>query len=268
MWVVVCLWSVIFARTKVTRFLQLSIKSTLSLNTVYGKYCTHRNPRIYNISYVSRGNGKFMVLHTLTYSIFRFVVSQFTLCIYQSCANLKVSREYCKRYSSISVKDNEMICNQCLYMSCACVIKQTLNCSFWTIQYTCFVISSIMSKLCLLFRPNGAWTDGTNLSLIDEVAMIKWVIWESYISQTSLVTYVFNCTFQVTIMWRTIKKSLKKILRQLLLLRNHLNWFGKTKRTRKHVWLRLWLVQNLFFWRASPWKVLLWFEWALSRNNW
>ena len=49
-----------------------------------------------------------MVLHTLTYSIFQFVVSQFTLCIYQSCANLKVSREYCKCYSSISVKDNEM----------------------------------------------------------------------------------------------------------------------------------------------------------------
>ena len=109
MWVVVCLWSVIsFARTKVTRFLQLSIKSTLSLNTVYGKYCTHRNPRIYNIYCVSRGNGKSMVLYTLTYSIFQFVVSQFTLCIYQSCANLEVSREYCKRYSSIYVKDNEM----------------------------------------------------------------------------------------------------------------------------------------------------------------
>ena len=107
-------------------------------------------------------------------------------------------------------------------MSCACVIKQTLNCSFWTIQYTCFVISSIMSKLYLLFRPNGAWTNGTNLSLIDEVAMIKWVIWESEISQTSLVTYVFYCTFEVTIMWRTIEKSLKKNLRQLLLLRNHL----------------------------------------------
>ena len=99
-------------------------------------------------------------------------------------------------------------------------IKQTLNYSFCTIQYTCFVISSIMSKLCLLFRPNVAWTDGTNLSLIDEVAMIKWV--ENYISQTSLVTYVFYCTFQVTLMWRTIEKSLKKILRQLLLLRNHL----------------------------------------------
>ena len=114
------------------------------------------------------------------------------------------------------------ICNQCFFMPCAGVIKQTLNYSFWTMQYTCFVISSVMSKLCLLFRPNVAWTDGRNLSLIDEVAMIKWVTWENYISQTSLVTYVFYCTFQVTIMWRTIEKKLKKILRQLLLLRNHL----------------------------------------------
>ena len=73
-----------------------------------------------------------------------------------------------------------------------------------------------------MFRPNVAWTDGTNLSLIDEVAMIKWVTSESYISRTSLVTYVFYCTFQLTIIWRTIEKSLKKILRQLLLLRNHL----------------------------------------------
>ena len=108
-------------------------------------------------------------------------------------------------------------------MSCAGVIKQTSNYSFWTIQYTCFVVSRAMSSLCLQFRPKVAWTDGTNLSLIDEVAMIKWVTWESYISQTSLVTYVFYCTFQLTIMWRTIEKSLKKILRQLLLLRNHLN---------------------------------------------
>ena len=38
----------------------------------------------------------------------------------------------------------------------------------------------------------------------------------------SSVTYVFYSTFQVTIMWRTIEESLKKILRQLLLLRNHL----------------------------------------------
>ena len=106
-------------------------------------------------------------------------------------------------------------------MSCAGVIKQTLNYSFWTVRYTCFVIWSNVSKLCLLFRPNVAWTDGTNLSLIDEVAMIKWVT-ESYLSQTSLVTYVFYCTFQLTVMWRTIEKNLKKILRQLLLLRNHL----------------------------------------------
>ena len=83
-----------------------------------------------------------------------------------------------------------------------------------------------MSKLCLLFRPNAAWTDGTNLSLIDEVAMIKWVTWENYISQTSLVTYFFYSTFQVTIMWRTIEESFKKILRQLLLLRNHLKPFS------------------------------------------
>ena len=111
-------------------------------------------------------------------------------------------------------------------MSCASVIKQTLNYPFWTIQYTCFIISSIMSKLCLQFRPSVAWTDGTNLSLIDEVAIIKlWVTWEGYISQTSLVTYVFYCTFEVTIMWGTIEKSLKKILRQLLLLRNHLKNF-------------------------------------------
>ena len=113
-------------------------------------------------------------------------------------------------------------------MSCAGVIKQALNYSFWTIQYTCFVISSIMSKLCLLLRPNVAWTNGTNLSLIDEVAMIKWVTWESYISQTSLVTYVFYCTFQLTIMWRAIEKNLKKILRQLLLLRNHLNNYSSS----------------------------------------
>ena len=81
-----------------------------------------------------------------------------------------------------------------------------------------------MSKLCLLFRPNAAWTDGKNLSLIDEVAMIKWATWENIISQTSLVTYVFYSTFQlqVIIMWRTIEESLKKILRQILLLRNHL----------------------------------------------
>ena len=118
------------------------------------------------------------------------------------------------------------ICNQCLFTLCAGVIKQTLNYSFSTIQYTCFIISSIMSKLCLLFWLNKAWTDGTNLSLIDEVAMIKWVTWENYIYQTSLVTYVFYCTFQVTIMWRTIEKSLKKILRQLLLLRNHLKVAG------------------------------------------
>ena len=103
------------------------------------------------------------------------------------------------------------ICKQCLFMSCAGVIKQALNHSFWTLQYTCFVISSIMSKLCLLLRPNIAWTNGTNLSLIDEVAMIKWVTWESYISQTSLVTYVFYCTFQVTIMWKKLGKRLKKI---------------------------------------------------------
>ena len=118
------------------------------------------------------------------------------------------------------------ICNQCLFMVCAGlmfnVFKQTLNYAFSTIQYTCFVISSIMSKLCLFFRPYVAWTDGTNLSLIDKVAIIKWVTWENYISQTSLVTYVFYSTFQVTIMWTTIEKSLKKILRQLLLLRNHL----------------------------------------------
>ena len=61
-----------------------------------------------------------------------------------------------------------------------------------------------------------------NLSLIDEVAMIKWVTWENYISQTSVVTYVFYSTFQGTISWRTIEESLKKILQQLLLLRNHL----------------------------------------------
>ena len=84
-------------------------------------------------------------------------------------------------------------------------------------------LSSVMSKLCLLFRPNVAWTNGTNLSLIDEVAMIKWVTWENYISQTSSVTYVFYCTFQVTTIWRTMEKKLNKILRQLLLLRNHLN---------------------------------------------
>ena len=111
---------------------------------------------------------------------------------------------------------------QSLFMSCAGVIKQTLKYFFWTIQYTCFVISSSMSKLCLLFRPSVAWIDGANLSLIDEVAMIKWVTWESYISQTSLVTYVFYCTFQVTIVWETIEKNLKKILQQLVLLRNHL----------------------------------------------
>ena len=73
------------------------------------------------------------------------------------------------------------ICNQCFFMPCTGVIKQTLNYSFWIIQYTCFVISSVMSKLCLLFRPNVAWTDGTNLSLIDEAAMIKWVTWENYL---------------------------------------------------------------------------------------
>jgi len=117
------------------------------------------------------------------------------------------------------------IWNQCLFMSCAGVIKQTLNYSFSTLQYTWFVISSIMSRLCLLFQPNAAWTEGTNLSLIDEVAMNKWVTWENYISQTSLVTYVFYSTFQVTIMWRTFEESLKKILRQLLLLRNHLKIF-------------------------------------------
>ena len=100
------------------------------------------------------------------------------------------------------------ISNQCLFMSCTGVIKQTLNYSFWIIQYTCFVISSIMSKLCLLFWPNVAWTDRTNLSSIDEVAMFKWVTWESYIFQTSLVTFVFSSTFQLTIMWRTtIEKS-------------------------------------------------------------
>ena len=117
------------------------------------------------------------------------------------------------------------VCNQHLFTSCAVVIKQTINYSFWSIQYAYFVISSIISKLCLLFRSNVATADGTNLSLIDEVTMIKWVTWESYISQMSLVTYVFYCTFQVTIMWRTIEKSLKKILRQLLLLRNHLNFY-------------------------------------------
>ena len=98
------------------------------------------------------------------------------------------------------------IYNQCLFMSCAGVIKQTLKYSFWTIQHTFFVISSSMSKLCLLFWPNVAWIDGAHLSLIDEVAMIKWVTWESYISHTSLVTYVFYCTLQVTIMWGTIEK--------------------------------------------------------------
>ena len=54
--------------------------------------------------------------------------------------------------------------------------------------------------------------------------MIEWVTRESYISQTSFVTYVFYCTFQVTIMWETIEKVLNKILRQLLLLRNHLKF--------------------------------------------
>ena len=135
-------------------------------------------------------------------------------------------------------------------MSCVCVIKPTFNCSFWTIQYTCFVISSIMSKLCLLFRPNVVWTDGTNLSLIDEVAMIKWVTWESYISQMSLVTYVFHCTFQVTIMWRTIEKSLKKIERQLLLLKNHLDLQKRFRRT----WRR-WIASRKVW--LKPWRYLI-----------
>ena len=113
-----------------------------------------------------------------------------------------------------------------------------------------------MSKLCLLFRPNVAWTDGTNLSLINEVAMIKWVTWENYISQKSLVTHVFYSTFQVTIMWRTIEKSLKKILRQLLLLRNHL----------KNLWLvnaleatATWQIRD-----ASVKVVTFWPSWMLT----
>ena len=49
-------------------------------------------------------------------------------------------------------------------------------------------------------------------SLIDEVAMINWVTWESYISQTSWVTYDFYCTFEVTIIWETIEKRFKENL--------------------------------------------------------
>ena len=48
------------------------------------------------------------------------------------------------------------ICSQCVFMTCACSIKQTLNYSFSTIQYTCCVISRITSKRCFLFLRNGS----------------------------------------------------------------------------------------------------------------
>ena len=137
-----------------------------------------------------------MVLHTLTYSIFRFVVSQFTLCIYQSCANLKVSQEYCKRYSSISVKDNEM--RKCWRKS-----------EFWGIcsGYTC--------KRCLIKL---------------------WTVWQIFRELVWLIDLT------------------KKEKKENMLDYTANNW-----------------CKNLVSCRASPWKinfVLLWFEWALRRNNW
>ena len=174
----------------------------------------------------------------MTYNFFWIIFFYYSssLCCKTFEKKLRQKKSYRKKkYSQpllvdtkLSPRDHapeEFICNQCLFMSCAGVIKQTINYSFWNIKYTCFAISSIMSELCLLFRPNLAWTDGTNLSLIDELAMIKWVTrLEKAISpKRAWWPMFFYCTFQVIIMWRTIEKSLKKILRQRLLLKNHLN---------------------------------------------
>ena len=114
------------------------------------------------------------------------------------------------------------ICNQCLFT--LCVIKQTLNYSFSTIQYICFVVSSIMSKLCLLFRPNVAYVNQWNKFTLDRWSrnQTKWVTWGNYIFQTSFVTYVFYCTFSSHHNVENNREKFKKILRQLLLLRNHL----------------------------------------------
>ena len=162
----------------------------------------------------------FSLTRLVTYNFFCIILFSYSSSLYckifkKIYVRKKSYREKCIRSHHLwtqncllGITQPSNICNQCLFMSCACVIKQTLNCSFWTIQYTCFLISSIMSKLCLLFRPNVAWTDGTNLPLIDEVAMIKWVTLPNELGDPCFLFHI-SSHHNVENNWEKFKENLR-----------------------------------------------------------
>ena len=89
-----------------------------------------------------------IILHNFILLLLLFVKKNF---LKKFTSEKKSYREKCIRSHHswtqnclLGITHPRNICNQCLFTSCAGVIKQTLNYSFSTIQYSCFVISSIL----------------------------------------------------------------------------------------------------------------------------
>ena len=118
--------------------------------------------------------------------------------------------------------DTRNILSRCRLKLCAFAINHTSRCSLCS-NLSIYHISSVYLLNYLFQLPkNATWIDKISTHVIGRSTVNNRIALIHHISLESTVTYVFYCIIRNNTWKRTIRQSFKKIVRQLLFLRNHL----------------------------------------------